>query len=535
VKILWTVALAILWGGNLLGQVSYQRILNADDEPGNWLTYSRTYNSQRYSHLDQIRRDNVKNLELKWVFQAKSLENFEATPLVVDGVMYLTRPPNVVVALDARTGRVFWTYHHKVPKEVSVCCGLVNRGLAILDNLLFLGTLDARLQAIDAKTGSLVWDVKLADFRDGYAVTMAPLAVKDKVIVGMAGGEYGIRGFLEAYEAKTGKKAWRFHTIPGPGEPGNETWEGDSWKTGGGSAWLTGSFDPELNLLYWGIGNPGPDWNGDVRKGDNLYSDSVVALNPDNGRLQWHFQFTPHDLWDYDAVQIPVLVDMEFGGRERKLMLWGNRNGFYYVLDRTDGRFLLGKAFAHQTWAEGLDENGRPIKRAGAEPSVEGTLTYPSVQGATNWYSPSYSPRSGLFYLSAWEYASVYFKGDPTYVRGERYIGSFPRGVYPDVMVDTDPGYGAVRALDPKTGERKWEYKMTSVTEGGVLTTAGDVLFSGNMEGHVFALDVFDGSLLWSRNLGGRVISSPITYLVDDKQHFSIIAGHSLYTFVLKD
>ena len=304
-KILLTVVLTILWSGNLPGQVSYQRILNADDEPGNWLTYSRTYNSQRYSHLDQIRRDNVKNLELKWVFQAKSLENFEATPLVVDGIMYLTRPPNVVVALDATTGRVFWTYHHKVPKEVSVCCGLVNRGLAILDDLLFLGTLDARLQAIDAKTGSLVWDVKLADFRDGYAVTMAPLAIKDKVIVGMAGGEYGIRGFLEAYDARTGKRAWRFHTIPGPGEPGNETWEGDSWKTGGGSAWLTGSFDPELNLLYWGIGNPGPDWNGDVRKGDNLYSDSVVALNPDNGRLQWHFQFTPHDVWDYDAVQIP--------------------------------------------------------------------------------------------------------------------------------------------------------------------------------------------------------------------------------------
>ena len=257
-KILLNLTLLVLWTGSLLGQVNYQRLLNADDEPGNWLTYSRTYNSQRYSHLNQIRKANVKNLELKWVFQAKSLENFEATPLVVDGVMYLTRPPNVVVALDARTGRVFWTYHHKVPKEVSVCCGRVNRGLAILDDLLFLGTLDAHLQAIDAKTGSLVWDVKLADFRDGYAVTMAPLVVKDKVIVGMAGGEYGIRGFLEAYEAKTGKRSWRFHTIPGPGEPGNETWEGDSWKTGGGVGLVDGLVRPGVEPALLGNRQPQP-------------------------------------------------------------------------------------------------------------------------------------------------------------------------------------------------------------------------------------------------------------------------------------
>ena len=533
-KIFLILLLMVLASGSLSGQVTYQRLLEANKEPGNWLTYSGTYNSQRYSYLDQIKKENIKDLGLEWVFQAKSLENFEATPLVVDGVMYLTQPPNDVVAIDVKTGRVFWTYHYKVPKEVSVCCGRVNRGVAILDGRVYLGTLDAHLQAIDAKKGVLLWDVKLADFRDGYAITMAPLVVKDKVVVGMAGGEYGIRGFLEAYDAKTGKRAWRFNTIPGPGEVGNDTWAGESWKTGGGSAWLTGSFDPQLNLLYWGIGNPSPDWNGDVREGDNLYTDSVIALDPDNGQLKWHFQFTPHDLWDYDSVQIPVLVDMEFQGLARKLMLWGNRNGFYYVLDRTNGKFLLGKAFAHQTWAEGLDENGRPIKRPGSEPSPEGTLTYPSVQGATNWYSPSYSPRTGLFYLSIWEYASIFFKGDATYVRGNRYIGSFPKGIYPDVRVDVDPGYGAVRALDAKTGKRKWEYKMTSVTEGGILTTAGDVLFSGNMEGHFFVLDVSSGKLLWRTNLGGRVISSPITYLVDGKQHISITAGHSLYTFALQ-
>ena len=521
--------------GILFGQVTYERLLLPDKEPGNWLTYSRTYHSQHYSPLDQITRENVKGLELKWVFQARSLEKFEATPLVVDGVMYLTQAPNDIVALDAKTGRAFWTYQHNVPKEVSVCCGLVNRGLAILDDRLYLGTLDARLQAIDAKRGALVWDVQVADFHGGYALTLAPLVVKDKVIVGTSGGEYGIRGFLDAYDARTGKRVWRFHTIPGPGEPGNETWEGDSWKTGGGSAWVTGSFDPELNLLYWGTGNPSPDWNGDVRKGDNLYTDSVIALNPDNGKLKWYFQFTPHDLWDYDSVQIPVLVDRDFRGLPRKLMLWGNRNGFYYVLDRVTGQFLLGKAFVHQTWAEGLDEKGRPVKKVGSEPSREGTRVYPSVQGATNWYAPSYSPRTDLLYLSVWEYASVFYKGDPTFVRGNRYLGSFPQGIYPDVLVEEDPGYGAVRALDPETGEQKWEFKMTNVTESGLLSTKGDVLFSGDIEGHFFALDAFSGELLWKVNLGGRVISSPITYLVGGKQQVSIAAGHSLYTFGLKE
>jgi alcohol dehydrogenase (cytochrome c) len=535
VKSFFALVLLLVGTTTLLAQVTYQRILEAEKEPGNWLTYSGTYKSHHYSPLDQIKRDNVRNLELKWVFQSRSLERFEATPLVVDGVVYVTQATNDVAALDARTGRTFWTYHHKVPKDVSLCCGLVNRGLAMLDDLLFMGTVDAHLLALDAKSGKLVWDVTVADYHGGYALTMAPLIVKDKVIVGTAGGEYGIRGFLDAYGAKSGKRAWRFYTIPEVGETGQATWEKDSWVSGGGSAWLTGSFDPELNLLYWGIGNPGPDWNGDVRKGDNLYTDSVVALDPDTGKLKWYFQFTPHDVWDFDAVQIPVLVDMEFRGSPRKLILWGNRNGFYYVLDRVTGEYLLGKAFAHVTWAQGLDDKGRPIKRAGMEPTLEGNRIYPGVQGATNWYAPSYHPGTGFFYLPVWEYASVYHKGDPTYTRGNRYIGSFPVGAYPDVVTDEDPGYGAVRALDAKTGEMKWEYKMTWVTESGLISTAGGVLFSGNMEGHFFSLDCHTGNLLWRVYLGGRVANSPITYLVDGKQHVSIAAGNSLYTFALRE
>jgi alcohol dehydrogenase (cytochrome c) len=534
VNFLMALLLLVVGTTALPAQLSYERLLQAEKEPGNWLTYSGSYKSQHYSTLNQIRRDNVGNLELKWVFQARSLEKFEATPLVVDQVMYVTQAPNDVVALDARTGRAFWTYHHKVPKDVSLCCGLVNRGLAILGDLLFMGTVDAHLLALDAKSGKLVWDVTVADYHGGYALTLAPLVVKDRVIVGVAGGEYGIRGFLDAYEAKTGQRAWRFNTVPGPGEPGNETWPPDSWKNGGGSAWLTGSFDPELNLIYWGIGNPGPDWNGDVRQGDNLYTDSVVALDPDTGKLKWYFQFTPHDVWDFDAVQIPVLVDMEFRGRPRKLMLWGNRNGFYYVLDRVTGEYLLGKPFAQVTWAEGLDDKGRPIRKAASEPTFGGNRVYPGVQGATNWYAPSYHPGTGLFYLSVWEYASVYHKGEPTYTRGNRYIGSFPVGAYPNVLVDDDPGYSAVRALDPKTGELKWEHKMRWLTEGGVISTAGDVLFSGNMEGHFFALNCHTGELLWRVYLGGRVANSPITYLVDGEQHVSIAAGNSLYTFALK-
>ena len=330
---------------------------------------------------------------------------------------------------------------------------------------------------------------------------MAPLVVKDKIIAGPAGGDFGVRGFISAFDPKTGKELWRFNTVPGPGEPGHETWAGDSWRRGGSAIWTTGSYDPELNLTYWGIGNPGPDFTGDDRKGDNLYSNSVVALDPDTGRLKWHFQFTPHDEYDFDATQVPVLADIEYQGRPRKVMLWANRNGFWYVLDRVTGEYLSGQPFTKVTWASGLDAKGRP--QGVKPPTPEGIRLAPHFAGATNWYSPSYSPRTGLFYVPAWmDGSSVYARRPAEYVEGRAFLGAFPTGTALSIngtQVNRrrpDEGYGAVLALDPKTGTKKWEFKMTDVTDAGVLTTASDLLFSGGREGAFYALDARTGRVV---------------------------------------
>ena len=409
-------------------QVSFDRLLHSGENPQDWLSYSGGFLSQRYSALDQITPDNVKNLEQKWVFQARSLEKFEATSLVADGVMYTVQAPNDIVALDAATGRIFWVYSYSPAPQARLCCGRINRGLAILGDTLFMGTIDAHIVAVDAKNGQLLWNTKVADPEAGYAITHAPLVVKDKVIVGTAGGEYGIRGFLAAYDVHTGKEAWRFNNIPGPGEKGHETWAGDSWKHGGASVWMTGSYDPQLNLTYWGIGNPGPDWNADLRLGDNLYTDCAVALDADTGKLKWYFQFTPHDDFDYDSVQVPVLADLDWKGARRRVLLWANRNGFFYVLDRATGEFLLGKPFAKVTWAKGLDEKGRPMRAVGMVPTAEGKLIYPGNQGGTNWYSPSYSPHTGLFYIPTWDnYYSVYVKENVEFAEGRLFTGPLRR------------------------------------------------------------------------------------------------------------
>jgi alcohol dehydrogenase (cytochrome c) len=538
-KVQWLPFIFVV--SNAWGQVTFDRILDAGKEPQNWLTYSGSLMSQRYSSLTQITPANVKALELQWLFQAHSLEKFEATPLVVDGILYTVQAPNDVVAIDAVTGRVFWVYEYPVSPEARVCCGRVNRGLAILGETLFMGTIDGHLLAIDSKTGKPIWNVTVAKAEAGYALTHAPLVIKDKVIVGVAGGEFGIRGFLAAYDARTGEEVWRFNTIPGPGEPGHETWAGDSWQHGGASVWVTGSYDPQLNLTYWGIGNPGPDWNSDVRAGTNLYSDSVVALDADTGKLKWYFQFSPHDDYDYDSVQVPVLADMEWRGAMRRVMLWANRNGFYYVLDRTTGEYLQGRPFAKVTWTTGLNDSGKPIRVADAVPSREGTLVFPGVQGATNWYSPSYSPRTGLFYIPIWEnYSSVFNKLPAEYVEGRRYTAGAPRSPVPSLrgtqtLNRTEAeGYGAVRAFDPKTGTRKWEFKMADVTSSGVLTTASDLLFTGGREGYFWALDARTGAELWRANTGGDVASGPMTFSVNGRQYVSVSAGNSLFTFALR-
>jgi alcohol dehydrogenase (cytochrome c) len=521
--------------------VSYERLLHASAEPQNWLLYSGGYNSQRYSGLSQIDRKNVSALELKWGYQINSLEKSETTPLLVNGVMYLTQAPNDVVALDARSGRAFWIFQYKPAPGYSLCCGIVNRGLAILGDTLYMGTVDAHLVAIDAKSGRALWNTTVADYHSNYAITMAPLVVKDKIIVGTAGGEYGVRGFIAAFDAKTGRELWRFNTIPGEGEPGAETWAGDSWKHGGASVWVTGSYDPELNLTYWGIGNPGPDWGPEQRSGDNLYSDSVVALDPDTGKLRWYFQFTPHDSRDYDSVQVPVLVDADWNGQPRKLMTWGNRNGFFYTLDRTNGQFLSGRPFVKVNWASGLDAHGRPIET----PQPAGQPTFPGVQGGTNWYSPSYSPRTHLFYLSAWEnYADVFLFAHAEYRAGQQFVGGRPAppmvgAASPSVRVSPindyteEMGSGAVIALD-LTGTQQWKFKTTAVTDAGILTTASDLLFTGGREGYFYALDARSGTLLWKTPVGGPVSAAPISYQLDGRQYVAIAAGHALFVYGLK-
>jgi len=519
-------------------QVTFERILKAESEPGNWMTYSGSYKGWRHSSLTQIGRSNVATLKVAWVYQMAVTHRIEATPLVVDGVMYVSEPPSNVVALDAATGRPYWRYRRSLPAKINVCCGQVNRGVAVAGDRVFVGTVDAHLVALNAKTGAVLWDVEVADYKSGYSVTGAPLIVKDMVISGIAGGEYGIRGFVDAYDAATGKRRWRFNTIPGPGEKGHETWSGDAWKQGGGSSWVTGAYDPEQNLIIWGIGNPSPDWNGDVRPGDNLYSDSAIALEADTGKLRWHFQFVPHDVHDWDAVQVPVLVDGDWNGRPRKLVYWAHRNGFYYVLDRTTGEFLLGKPFATQTWADGLDAKGRPKRKLGIDPNEDGVYVWPGVQGATNWYSPSYSPQTGLFYLTAWENKGLYRKGTAEYIPGNRYIGSVPK-----IDLEEEPGWGAIRALNPKTGEKVWEHKLHTKPWSGVMSTAGGLVFASSggwitrdrpdMEAYFYALDAANGNELWRINLGGDMASNPVTYMVDGKQMVTMAAGSGLFTFSL--
>ncbi len=528
--------------------VTFERILNANKEPQNWLTYGGTYQSLHYSLLNKITPENAKNLELKWVFQARWLDPYETTPLVVDGVLY-TMQGDDVVALDATNGRLFWIYKYTPVPEARLCCGRISRGLAILGDTLYMAAVDAHLIAIDAKNGHPLWDTTVAKTTSGYTMTDAPLVIKNKVIVGVAGGEYGIRGFIVAYDAHTGKEAWRFYTTAGPGDPGADSWGSDSWKRGGGSVWTTGSYDPETNLTYWGVGNAGPDYNGDVRPGDNLYTSTMVALDADTGKLKWHYQANPHNEFDWDAVQVPLLANITWRGKPRKVILWANRNGFFYVLDRTTGEFLLGKAFVKQNWNMGFDKNGRPIMAPNAKSSTEGTLIFPDNQGGTNWFNPSFSPRTGLFYLNAREnYSTQFFKGPGDYEEGSRYDGRghHPFGDLPVVGADEEK-YTALRALDPQTGERKWEFKLntgaslhtfegwqTAFGAAGVLTTASDVLFTGGREGTFVALDARNGSLLWKVILGGPMIMNPITYSVDGKQYIAINAGTSLFVFGLR-
>ena len=508
--------------------VTWERLVNAADEPQNWLMYSGTFDSKRYSRLDQVHNRNVHRLELKWAYQLSALDRAETTPLVVDGVMFITEAPSNVVAVDAATGRRYWHYEHELPEDLRICCGRNNRGVAILGDTLYMSTLDAHLAAIDARSGSLLWAAQSADYRQGFSKTAAPLIVKDKVVTGIAGGEFGIRGFLDAYNASTGNRDWRTYTIPGPDHPDNQSWSGDSWRTGGSPTWITGSYDPDLDLVYWGTGNPGPDYNGDVRMGDNLYADSVLALDGDTGEMNWYFQFTPHDVHDWDAIQIPVLADLEVEGQQRKVMMWANRNAFFYTIDRETGEFLSASPFARQTWAERIDENGRPVRRPNTFPTAEGTLVAPDASGGTNWQSPTYSPRTELFYVMAYDGEAEFYIRDEDYLEGARFTGGGQQRVEP-----IDKFVSAVRAIDPRTGDRRWEYQVQPQTWAGLLSTAGDLVFGGTVDGYFFALDAVSGRELWHMSVGAEVRAAPMTFAVDGQQYVTIAAGNVIYTFGL--
>ena len=513
--------------------VSSEQIRRAIENAGEWLTYSGSLGGWRYSSLSEVTPANVSKLRLLWAYQSSSSEpRFQSTPLAVSGTIFVTEPPATVVALDAKTGGVIWKYERAIPANLPFEVGKVNRGLAILDSSLFLGSLDGFLLAINANTGQVKWQTRVAKSSDGFSLTGAPLVVNRSVIIGVAGGDYGVRGFLAAYDVTTGQLQWKFDTIPGPGEVGHETWQNEAWKHGGGGTWITGSYDPSLDLLYWGVGNPTPAFAGDERPGDNLFTNSVVALNASTGKLAWYFQFTPHDVHDWDSSQTPILVDLLMNGAIRKVICWPNRNGFYYVLDRVTGEFLVGTPFVEINWAQGLTSQGRPIGVDSSILTEGGRVTKPGVIGGVNWQPSAFNPTLGLIFVQALEGQSVFTKSAAGRVtRGEKgmFAGSGGSMVGPITKV--------VRALDATTGAKRWEYPSAPGKGlggfGGLLATAGGIVF-GASGASLFALDAANGKELWSVGLGGDTWAPPITFTSEGRQVIAVWAGRGLFLFGLR-
>ncbi|MEQ1911849.1 MAG: PQQ-dependent dehydrogenase, methanol/ethanol family [Vicinamibacterales bacterium] len=509
--------------------VTYRDILDGLKDPSRWVTYSGDYSGRRNSPLTQITPSNVQRLVTEWTLQTGTTtrgRGFEATALAWDGVLYVTGSNNFAWALDARTGRPFWQYRRELPTDLTYGASApVNRGFGMLGDRLYMVTLDAHLLAFDRRTGKILWDVVLADYKIGYSATMAPLVLDGKVIVGISGGEYPTRGFLDAYDPETGKRIWRFYTVPAPGEPGSETWPSSAevLARGGGGTWTTGSYDPDLNLLYWGTGNPNPDYWGKGREGDNLYTNSLVAIDAGTGTLKWHFQFTPHDTHDWDANQIPVLTDLTIGGTRRRVVMLANRNGFFYVLDRQNGTLLVAKPFTDTTWARDVDSRGRPIV---LNDGSKGCL--PDQWGGTNFNPPSFDPALGLFFVNARETCATYVTQEPKMVAGRANMGGAVR------VVDATKAYGALRAIDPTTGERRWEFRYTSPTMAGVMTTASGLVFAGDNEGNFMAFDSRTGRNLWRYQTGTPIWgAAPMTYMLDGRQHVVIASGTTLVSFAL--
>jgi alcohol dehydrogenase (cytochrome c) len=501
-------------------------------QPGaNWLSYNGDYSGRRYSELAQITNKNVEQLRAQWVFHSRNSDRLEVTPLVVNGMMLVTSA-NDVFALDAHTGRVVWHYARPISEGlVDDASRHISRGVAVWHDRVYRETDNAHLLCLDARSGNLIWEVAYADWNRNYGATSAPLVVHDKVMVGTSGGDDGVRGFVAAYDAESGKLAWRFWTIPAPGEFGSESWPGDLYLHGGGTTWMPGTYDAELNTLYWGTSNPAPDFEGSVRPADDLYTDCVLALDPDTGTLKWYFQFTPHDLYDYDATETPVLIDATYKGKPRKLLVEANRNGFVYTLDRSTGEFLAATRFVEKlNWATGIDAKGRPI-RADVKPTPEGTKICPGYVGATNWFSPSYNGSTGLMYFMALEQCQTYFSatvpqrfeaGKEFYSTGVKHL---PGETFQKLFLAYDVGKSAIAWKSLQTGPGH--------SSGGTMTTAGGVVFFGDDAQSFEALDARDGKPLWHFNTGQDIGASPMTYAIQGKQYVAIAAGSDIFSFAL--
>jgi len=495
----------------------------------NWPSYNGDYTGRRFSSLNQINKSNVGQLRVDWIFHAPNSSAMEVTPVVFEGMMFATSA-NDAYALDAQSGRVVWHYARPITE------GLIddasehhNRGVALWHARVYMETDNAHLLCLDARSGNLLWDVAYTDGNKNYGATSAPLLVKDKVLVGTSGGDDGVRGFISAFDAESGKLVWRFWTIPGPGEHGSESWPGTAYLHGGGTTWMPGTFDPELNTIFWGTSNPAPDFNGDTRPGDDLYTDCVLALDADTGKLKWYFQFTPHDLYDYDATETPVLVDASYQGEQRKLLVEANRNGFFYILDRRNGKFLSAVRFAEKlNWAKGISANGRPIL-TGVVPTAEGTRVCPGFSGATNWYAPSYNPSTGLFYFMASENCSVYLRGAEKFAPGRTFYATGAK------RSPGDTGKKVLLAYDVSSSKPVWKYPQigSGHSNGGTMTTDGGLVFFGDDAQSFEAVDALTGAPLWHFQTGQTITASPMSFSVNGTQYVAIAAGSDVFCFRL--
>ncbi|MDO9460232.1 MAG: PQQ-dependent dehydrogenase, methanol/ethanol family [Alphaproteobacteria bacterium] len=493
-------------------------------DPARWLMYGGDYKGYRHSPIKSLDPAAAKKLKVAWSFPTGTTGQFEASPVIYGGVMYVTSSYNRVFALNAQTGELLWRYDYPLPEGLRVCCGPANRGVAISGDLVLMGTLDAHLVALDRRTGNVKWNIEIVPYKDGFASTSAPLIVGDKAITGIAGGEYGIRGFFDAYDIATGKRLWRHYTVPAAGEPGAESWTGDSAETGGAPTWTTGVYDMETDTLFWTTGNPSPDWNGDDRAGDNLYSNSIIAVDPATGVRKWHYQFTPHDVWDFDGNSHIFLVDVEIDGKPVKAIAQPNRNGFFYLLDRSTGKFLFAKQYVEQlNWAKGFDEKGRPIVDPAAKPmeTPDMRVCPGNLGGLNGAWTAAYSPLTKLAYVPSVEACQRYAKGIAVKMKGLPLLGGMPEAL----DVNEGKAYGILSAIDVATGAIKWRYKDADPMMGGAMTTAGGVVFSSTLDGHALALDAGTGAELWRFRMGGAGRGQPVAYEAGGKAFVAIPSG----------